>query len=157
MPSSPGPSKADSSPITRLVFILPAMLAIVLSIGPSDLLLPSWWATWSDGAKPIVLAAGAIGLAVGAFAARPVWFLSAKVNSTGRSFALAISTVAVFGALVYLRESGLWPWPLAAGDALLVCASLVLLPVTVATERVHGVKVHLSARALRFVRAVRDA
>jgi hypothetical protein len=64
---------------------------------------------------------------------------------------LTLATATVFGAFIYLRESGLLPWPLAAGDALLVCASLVLMPVAIATERIHGVKVYLGHSSLRFI------
>jgi hypothetical protein len=160
MPSSPAPPPAPQSrpsALARLVFILPASLAFVLSIGPSDLLLPAWWSTWREEPDIIVIAAGALGLTLGAFAARPVWRLSAKVTSRTMAVVLAVATAFSFSGLIYLRESGLWPWPLAAGDALLLCASIVLVPVTIATERIHGVKVYLSARSLRFVRHASDA
>ena len=133
------------------------MLVFVLSIGPSELLLPSWWAAWRTQPDAAVLGASIIGLALGSLAARPVFRMSTKASSPRVAVALAVATFATLAGLIYLRESGLWPWPLAAGDALLVCACLVLVPITLVTEQIHGVKVYLGGRSLRFVRTAGDA
>jgi len=141
----------------RLIYLLATMLAIVLAIGPSELLLPSWWRLWSEKPDLSVMVASVFGLSIGALAARPVWQLSTKEASRMQALAQVAATLFILAIFIYLRESGLWPWPLAAGDALLTCATVVLLVAAVATERIKGVKVYLASRSLRVVAAARDA
>jgi len=59
--------------------------------------------------------------------------------------------------MIFLRESGLWVWSFAAGDAFVVSLTLTIVVVALVTERKKQVRVYLATRNWFFVHENKDA
>lgn len=133
------------------------MASLILLAGPSDLLFLDWWLR--QGLTEIVsLALAALtGVSLGLLFSRDIWKLVVRRNPLWKDLLAVAITVAVFIALVLLREFGIWLWSFAAGDALALSMLATMAVVTALTERTKRVRVYAFARHFAFEHASRDA
>ena len=156
MTSQP-PLRRTPSEFRRALWLFVVPLVFVLSVGPSDLLYMQWWREQSSGNLQGLAAAASIGVALGILLSRDIWNLMVRNNPLWYDALLGAGVIAVFGVLVYLRESEIWRWSFAAADALVVSLLGSMSVVTLLTEQVKKVRVYAFARRFSFVHVQPDA
>ncbi len=145
------PMSKPPSRFRRALGIYAVMAGLILLAGPSDLLFPDWWP--GLGLTEIVsLALAALtGVLLGALFSRDIWRLTVRRNPLWKDLLAVAIAVAVFIALVLLREFGVWLWSFAAGDALALSMLATMAVVTALAERMKKVRVYAFARHFAYV------
>jgi len=145
------------SQFRRVIWVSVVLPACLLIVGPSDLLSIQWWQIRAASEVAGVLVAASVGVLLGVLLARDIWFLIPRHPPVWQVLLALFIALAAVGAAIALRESGLWQWTFAQGDALMTMWCLTIAIAAGLTERRRNVRVYLSARHYLFIHGAQDA
>lgn len=134
----------------RALGIYAAMAGLILLAGPSDLLFPHWWQRQGLTAIVSLALAALTGVLLGLLFSRSIWKLAVNRNPLWKDLLAVAAAIAAFAVLILVRESGIWLWPFATGDALALSMLATMAVVTALTERMKNVRVYAFARHFAF-------
>ena len=149
MPQTP-PAARPLSRFRRVLWLYLAMAGLILLLSPADLLPARWWQLQGACGLVSIAAAAAAGLLLGLFFGRDIWRLAQRRNPLWKDALAVVLVLAGFAGLVLLRETGIWLWPFAAGNALALSMLATLSVTTALTERIKRVRVYAFARHYAF-------
>ena len=150
-------SLSSPSEFRRVLWLYTGMAVVILSIGPSDLLSLTWWQSQHPRDLWAVLLPVGAGLLLGLLCSRDIWRLSVQKGPLWKDVITGLIVLIGLAGMIFLRESGLWVWSFAAGDAFVVSLTLTIVVVALVTERKKQVRVYLATRNWFFVHENKDA
>ena len=156
MTSNQSDRKAPSE-LRRVVWLFAGLGAAVLFITPSALLSLSWWHAQSPKDLLLLVFPISTGLALGLLCSWDIWHLTVRKNPLWKDLLIGAAALAGLGVMILLRESGLWVWSFASGDALITTLISTIAVVSFVTERRKKVRVYFGSRTLVFIHARKGA
>jgi hypothetical protein len=151
------PTTKPPSEFRRALWVYAAMASFISLSGPSSLLSLAWWQQQQLSELLNLLLPALTGVAFGLLFSRDIWKLVVRCNPVWKDWVFGILAITVLVALIYLRESGIWRWSFASGDALALSLLVTMALVTVLTEHRKHVRVYAFARHFTFVPRQRAA
>jgi hypothetical protein len=145
------------SEFRRALWVYAAMAGFIALSGPTSLLYPEWWQQQPPSEILKLLLPALAGVAFGLLFSRDIWNLVVRRNPMWKDLLAGVLAIAAPVALIYLRESGIWLWSFASGDALAFSFLATMALVTVLTERRSQVRIYASTRNFTFVQKQRAA
>ena len=145
------------SELRRVVWIFAGMAAIILSIGPSALFSLAWWQEQTSKDLLMLVIPVSAGLSLGLLCSWDILHLTVRKNPLWIDVLACVAALIALGVMIFLRESHLWVWSMASGDALVVTLASTIVAVSLITERRKGVRVYVAGRTFVFIHARTDA
>lgn len=144
------------SELRRAVWLFAGMAAVILLIGPSDLLSLAWWQAQTPKDHMMLAIPASIGLSLGLLCSWDIWHLTVRRNPLWKDVLTVIAALTLLASMIFLRESRLWVWSFVAADALVVTLASTIVAVSLITERQKRVRVYLASRTLVFIHERKD-
>lgn len=148
-----GLQQSTPSEFRRAIWIFCIFGFLVLPFSPFDLFSKSWWTAQIARELATLLLPALFGFTIGAALCHSVWRMDTRDEPLWKFFVGGASAVALLAAFIYVRETGIWVWPMAAGDTFVSMLAFGMATVSLVTEKKRRVRVYLGLSRSIYVPA----